>query len=80
MLQFGLKTAIFTYTDGPIFLKLSQMDSWTTKKKQDSIKISIVWCKIRYFAQIVIFKTPHRPPLSDLVFSGGTVSFFGQFQ
>ena len=60
--QIWTQTAIFTNTDGPIFLKLLQTVSLTTKKKKDSTKINTVWCKTKYIDQIVIFRTPHKPP------------------
>ena len=49
------------------------------KQIHNSTKINKISCKIKYLVQIVIFQTPHRPPLPDLVFRAALSHFLADF-
>ena len=49
------------------------------KQIHNSTKINKVSCKIKYMAQIVIIRPPHRPPLPDLVFRAALSHFVADF-
>ena len=56
------KTAILLSTDGPILTKLLKVDSLTLNRYITTLKINKISCKIKYLAQIVIFRPPQTPP------------------
>ena len=67
--EYGWSDFLRTFTNG----------FFDHKKVQDSTKINTVWCNIRYLVQIVIFRTPHRPPSSDFVFWTALSHFLADF-
>ena len=61
------------------FYKTFESGFFDFKQILNSTKINKISCKIKYMAQFLIFRPPHRPPMPDLVFRAALSHFLADF-